>query len=421
MIPAFCLAASLSFCGQQPLPSWAVSSQFDSVYEQGQLTYTAKVTIQNGVGVYVLSNGAIGYLLNIYYSDAMMHPQPKPAATPAIFGNWVLNGQSGVFVFRNPDRNGFVDGYWGYDFQTIAGSWDSIQQKVSQPDLALPPLPADLPKTSLIGIPPGTKIEAPQSVAVDLGLPIKTIGDLPSGESFYAKAESPNANTIIAAEWIRVGLDKRAPSVGQIVTSNGTGVGTCFMVAPGVAFTAKHIFDHHGINQDYQVRFPIPGGPRFDYFKLSSIPLLLSPDIAVLELASESSAAWRPSIPLPRIKSPEGTFFTTTSLPTPNITAKGAPVIHYPLNMGQQISISGRFTTIRKNGFEYNSDTDNGSSGAPVFSFDWQLVAIHFGPHPNVESKVNVGYRVDYVLAEIRRQLDGDPRRTALLEKLGLK
>ncbi|MBA4017562.1 MAG: hypothetical protein C0483_10355 [Pirellula sp.] len=88
--------------------------------------------------------------------------------------------------------------------------------------------------------------------------------------------------------------------------------------------------------------------------------------------------------------------------------------------MGQQMSMTGSFLDpAHENAYDYVSDTDHGSSGAPVFDFDWRIVAVHFGDDPE-GGKYTMGFRIEYILCEIKRQLAGRPDATTILEKLGL-
>ncbi|MBA4017563.1 MAG: hypothetical protein C0483_10360 [Pirellula sp.] len=325
--------------GQVEIPSWVNNARINSIYEinRGELV-KAVVELRQGTGTYTLSNGQVGTLKDLQYSAALPHPNTNnPLPTRALVGTWSLNGRTGYFVFREPDVNGIIDGYWGYQYPEFVGSWDGM---IFQADAGVA---AQVP-ARLVEAPPIIPVDVASSNPVaarrptlkfDLGRSFTIFKELPKGESFFAQQKNPGAKTIVPTRWLEEGIKYR-PSVGQIVTQDGTGVGTCFMAGPGIALSAKHIFDTYGINTGYEVRFPIQGGPRFDHYKLSSTPILLHPDIAVLQLAKEPGIDWRPTLPLPTIKGENGLFRSIQEIPIPTFAALDVQVIHYPTIWGSK-------------------------------------------------------------------------------------
>ena len=83
-----------------------------------------------------------GVLDQVRYVPRVNHSFGPP--TPAIFGRWTLGEQSGYFVFRHPDYNRVMDGYWGYfthqgRFGPIVGSWNGRLVAVSDGQLSRDP------------------------------------------------------------------------------------------------------------------------------------------------------------------------------------------------------------------------------------------------------------------------------------------
>lgn len=68
-------------------------------------------------------------------------------------------------------------------------------------------------------------------------------------------------------------------------------------------------------------------------------------------------------------------------------------IIHHPNGNPKQLSIrENKFIKVLSNAIWYESDTSQGSSGAPVFNDQWQLVALH---HMGIASKDNSGDYLD--------------------------
>jgi hypothetical protein len=54
-------------------------------------------------------------------------------------------------------------------------------------------------------------------------------------------------------------------------------------------------------------------------------------------------------------------------------------LIHHPQGQYSVISGLGQIVQVGEDYIDHNISTDEGSSGAPIFNRDWQLVAIHRG------------------------------------------
>lgn len=70
-----------------------------------------------------------------------------------------------------------------------------------------------------------------------------------------------------------------------------------------------------------------------------------------------------------------------TAIPINSLLDEGQEIrlIHHP--QGQRIVISnvGQIVQVGENYIDHNISTNEGSSGAPVFNRNWQIVAIHRG------------------------------------------
>jgi hypothetical protein len=80
--------------------------------------------------------------------------------------------------------------------------------------------------------------------------------------------------------------------------------------------------------------------------------------------------------------------------------------------------------TEHRNRVRYQTNTENGSSGSPVFNRDWRVVALHHAGGPTNEpgdfnlqnGEFNQGIPIAGIVAELQQQLDGGPA----LSELGL-
>ena len=111
------------------LPDWTLNSDWETEYQDfNGRTQRVAISLRNGSGRY----GQTGILLNTFYCQSAVHLRGD--ISPALIGEWRMNGQRGYFVFREPKPNGDMDGYWGqFDSQGnpffVIGSWDGKLKK----------------------------------------------------------------------------------------------------------------------------------------------------------------------------------------------------------------------------------------------------------------------------------------------------
>jgi hypothetical protein len=91
-------------------------------------------------------------------------------------------------------------------------------------------------------------------------------------------------------------------------------------------------------------------------------------------------------------------------------------IIQFPLGWPMSIAIRNNLLTFRtERTLLYETDTEVGSSGSPVFNDDWQLVALHHWGHPFLERRddrgetlpdnVNEGVRISAITKFLMAQL----------------
>ncbi|MEH1926704.1 trypsin-like peptidase domain-containing protein [Nostoc sp.] len=65
-------------------------------------------------------------------------------------------------------------------------------------------------------------------------------------------------------------------------------------------------------------------------------------------------------------------------------------MIHHPQGKPVIISDFGQITQVGEDYIDHNVKTDDGSSGAPIFNRQWELIAIHQG-NPGIGRSVSPG------------------------------
>lgn len=373
------------------LPDWVLNARIDSVYYtsrgNGSRPIRALVDIADGKGTYTLyqAGGFQANLDNMVYVPMMRHRQGPPAN--ALMGRFIFGGQTGYFVFREPNANGVVDGYWGYysgnQLGRIEGSWDGILQLIAPVNA-----PAPQPAVAKTPEPDFGRAQQPRFK----GLP-----------EAYTGVRGLNADE----EWFNKG-GKLGHSVGQVVTKDGTAWGCVFLVGDGIGLTVRHVFDKIGSNKLSEVRFQVPGEAKYEHFQLNGEPIFIGDDdIALIRIAVDPKFTWLKPIALPSLMKIRDA--TLQTIPGHDVRAKNVQVIHFPGNQGRRTNIRGTFIDPETEwGYRYTTETEGGSSGAPVFDFDWNLVALHWGSQERDDGKppeYNIGYKIEYVIFKVKQHL----------------
>lgn len=260
-------------------------------------------------------------------------------------------------------------------------------------------------------------------------------------------------NHLMSSFFLPLGAE-RACAVGRIVTKNGGGVGTGFLISKRLLMTNNHVIQNDRIAAlcriefDYVRRFDrgfgatqlfhlLPG----DFFLTSVTHDDLNLDYTIVAVEPVNSQgeelAGRGYIP------PVSSLGDLTVLEWANI-------IQHPAGDPQQVALrDNKVVKSLEHFIHYEADTQPGSSGSPVFNDQWELVALHHSgvpdqvrpgvyrlrngdewdtqqplPYPKqlrMWAKVNwlsnEGVRIDSIIADARSRLGGDPARHALFNE----
>ena len=205
---------------------------------------------------------------------------------------------------------------------------------------------------------------------------------------------------LISSTFLALGAE-RMRAVGRIVTQNGRGFGTGFLISPRLLMTNNHVIDTPELAARCAVQFDfvkaIDGsiGPTETYQFLPQVFFVtarpvdgLNLDytiIAVEETNRDGRAlARRGCVPL---------IETSGKLVVGDLTN----IIQHPGGEAQQVAIRDsevvETRTLERTGnaehfIRYEADTQPGSSGSPVFNDLWQVGALH---HSGVADEVRPG------------------------------
>ncbi|MEM7131940.1 MAG: serine protease [Chloroflexota bacterium] len=204
----------------------------------------------------------------------------------------------------------------------------------------------------------------------------------------------------------------------------GTGWATGFMVSPSLFLTNNHVIHNKEFATKVRMQFNYQLGP-------DGLELPTQSFFPIVDSAFHTNAALDYTL----IRLQPTTDGDATVLPGERwgmIKLNPRPVfrkdqhfniIQHPKGRRKEISVQDNeidklFTNITR----YKSDTEQGSSGSPVFDNLWQLVALHHaGGDRDATGKWlnNEGIRIDRIVEDLRSHF-GNPVGQAVLEELSI-
>lgn len=158
---------------------------------------------------------------------------------------------------------------------------------------------------------------------------------------------------------------KARSAVGRIESPKGTGIGTTVLIGKNLLLTCDHIFSKSQVTQAWV---------RFNY---TSGSYALDSDVFELDLDTATRSS-QLDYALVRVKG-EPKQRTTNPINAILDSNQEIRLIHHPQGQYVVISDLGQIVQVGDDYIDHNVSTDEGSSGAPIFNRDWQLVAIHRG------------------------------------------
>jgi len=160
---------------------------------------------------------------------------------------------------------------------------------------------------------------------------------------------------------------KTRRAVGRIESPKGNGIATGVVIGRNLLLTCNHVFSKTQVKQawirfNYKVNSPLSEEDLFE-LDMNFVCHHNHPDYALV-----------------RIKGSLQQEIAISSSETLD-SEQNIRIIHHPQGKPLVISSLGQIKQVGDDYIQHNVSTDNGSSGAPIFNRQWELIAIHRGNH----------------------------------------
>ncbi|OUL30970.1 trypsin [Nostoc sp. 106C] len=161
-------------------------------------------------------------------------------------------------------------------------------------------------------------------------------------------------------------------TVGRIESPIGNPIGTGVLITKNFLLTCNHIFTKSQVQKAW-VRFNYKDGnyeSEKNILQLDFISNNSRLDYALLKINAQTQQ--------------KAIFIDKTSILD---SGQDVCIIHHPQGKSVIISEFGQITQVGEDYIDHNLKTDDGSSGAPIFNRQWELIAIHQG-NPGIRRSV---------------------------------
>lgn len=211
-----------------------------------------------------------------------------------------------------------------------------------------------------------------------------------------------------------------ARSVGRIATLDGQALGTGFHVGAGVIMTNNHVIPSKvaaaGMVIEFDFEHDLIGQLRpVTRFRLDPAIFMTSPedvlDYTLVSIGPRQSGTGRIE------------DFGMTGLSDADdkhIIGEYANIVQHPRGRPKEVSVQeNRLVHRLDNTLYYVADTEKGSSGAPVYNNQWQVIALHHWGAPFLDrpdggrQDINEGVRISRIVADIKAQLSAEEAEAA--------
>jgi endonuclease G len=223
---------------------------------------------------------------------------------------------------------------------------------------------------------------------------------------------------------------RRAVAYVEVSGPKSSTAGTGFLISPNLFITNQHVIEDADAARGAQIVFDREadelGRPR------STSAFLLDPDR--FALFSPVDALDYAVIAIGPLNSGSGSiedfgFCALSNRPDKHAIGMSVNIIQHPLGWPKMIALRNNMLQLRTDRtLLYETDTDHGSSGAPVFNDEWELIALHHYGEPFLErsdetghpisATVNEGVRISAIYDDLEARLATlDPVRQSLLRE----
>lgn len=224
-------------------------------------------------------------------------------------------------------------------------------------------------------------------------------------------------------------------AVGRIVLSDGA-MGTGSLVGESLLLTNHHVFPSVSAARTAQVEFnyqndldgsslPVDGyGLDPDGLFVTSERL----DYSLVRVQAKRSRSRLLPLPLPRRA---GMRWGWLRLPSGSVQYRLEQlvnIIQHPAGRRKEVALQeNAIVKISGDFIRYETDTEPGSSGSPVFDNDWDLIALHHAGGDQAPGNPgggvwlnNEGVRIDAIVKDLLAQLATHPQGAQVKGELGL-
>jgi endonuclease G len=242
------------------------------------------------------------------------------------------------------------------------------------------------------------------------------------------KLAPPGAEAIIgptidlqAANFLTRGVKvRRAIGFVEVNSPTGSEVGTGFLISPALFLTCCHVIADINAARGTQITFDREldenGRPK------ATTMYLLDPDrFALFSEEGQLDYALIAVGVLNAGNTPltELGFCPLSDTPDRHVLGMNVNIIQHPRGWTKMIAVRNNVLTFRTDrSLLYETDTDEGSSGAAVFNDDWEVVALHHwgqpflarvDEHGSAVPAVNEGVRISAIYRDLQARLPSLP------------
>lgn len=233
--------------------------------------------------------------------------------------------------------------------------------------------------------------EVPRRVARDAK--IRSLGafqfDVPD-EARLEKIIGPH-NNLLRINWLEKAL-RASKAVCRVVCADGE-LGTGFLTQEGYLFTNNHVVPDAAVARDTRVEFNYEVDATGSTKSRSSYRLDPADFVTSTPDQLDFSRIRVVDDPANPISQWGFVEFDPSALPT---VGEPVTIIQHPKGEDKHIALNANdVLSVWNQHLYYTTDTEPGSSGAPVFNKDWKVVAIHHAGRTDAEGGLQINERGD--------------------------
>jgi endonuclease G len=246
---------------------------------------------------------------------------------------------------------------------------------------------------------------------------------------FGPEAIQGNTNDLQQVSYLIEGAQvRRAIGYVEVNDVRGSTVGSGFLISPRLFLTNRHVIRDETAARAAQITFDREMDLDVRYRAVTTFTL--DPD--AFALFSEEKELDYALVAVGRSTTGSAVladlgYCALCDTPDRHVLGMNVNIIQHPNGLPKMIAIRNNILTARtERSLLYETDTETGSSGAPVFNDTWDLVALHHWGEPFLATQdespeplplnVNEGVRISAIFKDLkRRRAELSPQRDALL------